>query len=107
MSFIFRKKITYYKFCDRFLFFSSLKLFSDSFNFLTCLAVAKKVLGRTHALDGTTVEVCHHSVTDEFQTEDGSGNQVRPTAKLFKLPIVFHLASSFTESKSFFNSLIA
>ena len=71
--------------------------------FLNCLTVAKKVLGRTHTLNGTTVEVSRHSITDKFQAKGGSGDQVRPTTEPFKLPT----ASSIPESKSFFQSLIA
>ena len=74
------KKINYCTFCKMFLFF------------LNCLTVAKKVLGRTHTLNGTTVEVSRHSITDKFQAKDGSGDQVRPTTEPFKLPTVFHLA---------------
>ena len=98
----------YYMFCNMFLFF--LFSFISSVihsTFLNCLAVAKKVLGRTHTLNGTTVEVSRHSITDKFQAKDGSGDQVRPTTEPFKLPTVFHLASSIPESKSFFQSLIA
>ena len=74
--------------------------------FLNCLAVAKKVLNRIHTLNGKTVEVSRHVITDEFHTKDGSGDQVRPTTVPFKLPTVFHLAPSIPEPKSFFKSLI-
>ena len=84
----------------------SVKCFSFFF-FLNCLTVAKQVLGRTHTLSGTTVEVSRHSITDKFQAKDGSGDQVRPTTEPFKLPTVFHLAWSIPDSKSFFQSLIA
>ena len=47
--------------------------------FVNCLTVAKKVIGRTHTLNGTIVEVSCHSITDEFQAKGGSENQVRPT----------------------------
>ena len=70
------------------------------------MAVAKKVLNRIHTLNGKTVEVSRHSITDEFHTKDGSGDQVRPTTEPFKLPTVFHLAPSIPEPKSFFKSLI-
>ena len=76
----------YYMFCNMFLFF--LFSFISSVihsTFLNCLAVAKKVLGRTHTLNGTTVEISRHSITDEFQAKDGSGDQVRPTTEPFKL----------------------
>ena len=53
--------------------------------FLNCLTVATNVLGRTHTLNGTTVEISRHSITDEFQAKDGSGDQVRPTTDPFKL----------------------
>ena len=59
--------------------------------FLNCLAVAKKVISRTHTLNERKVEVSRYSITDEFQAKDGSGNQVRPTTEPFKLPTVFHL----------------
>ena len=47
--------------------------------FVNCLTVAKKVIGRTHTLNGTTVEVSCLSIIDEFQAKGGSENQVRPT----------------------------
>ena len=53
--------------------------------FLNCLTVATNVLGRTHTLNGTTVEISRHSITDEFQAKDGSRDQVRPTTDPFKL----------------------
>lgn len=60
--------------------------------FLIVLAVAEKVLGRTHTLNGTTVEVSHHSITDEFHAKDGSRDQVRPSAESLRLFTVFHFA---------------
>ena len=60
--------------------------------FLIVLAVAEKVLGRTHTLNGTTVEVSHHSITDEFHAKDGSGDQVRPSAESLRLFTEFHFA---------------
>ena len=106
MSFVFRKKLFIVSSVIFFFLFSFIYSVIHS-TFLNCLAVAKKVLGRKHTLNGTTVEVSRYSITDEFQAKDGSGNQVRPTTEPFKLPTVFHLASSITKSKSFLNSLIA
>ena len=84
----------YYMFCNMFLFF--LFSFISSVihsTFLNCLAVAKKVIGRTHTLNGTTVEISRHSITDEFQAKDGSGDQVRHTTEPFKLGL-FHILAS-------------
>ena len=81
--------------------------FVTYFFFLIALAVAEKVLRRTHTLNGSTVEVSRHSITDEFQAKDGSGDQVRPSAESLRPFTVFHFASSITESKSFFKLLIA
>ena len=76
----------YYMFCNMFLFFLFSFIYSVIHSaFLNCLAVAKKVLGRTHTLNGTTVEISRHSITDKFQTKDGSGDQVRTTTEPFKL----------------------
>ena len=72
-----------------FLFFLIIQLLISTF--LNCLAVAKKVISRTHTLNERKVEVSRYSITDEFQAKDGSGNQVRPTTEPFKLPTVFHL----------------
>ena len=91
MILILRKKTLLF---DRILFLSFHFIWLIILIFVNCLAVARKVISRTHTLNGTTVEVSCHSIIDEFQAKSGSENQVRPTVQPFKLYTVFPFAPS-------------